>query len=63
VSGDRGATRVSKKARAMSSRWTSGRHGLFSSTRPVVWAHAVRLLSITSNRSRGETPLPVALRR
>ena len=46
--------------------WTMGRHGvpsLFSITFPDVNAHATRLFSTTSKRSRGETPYAVAQRR
>ena len=52
-------------AREMSSMCTIGRHAmpsLFRCTLPVVNAHAVRLLSTRSNRSRGDTPYAVALR-
>jgi len=50
----------------MSSMCTIGRHGvpsLLMNTRPVVSAHAVKLFSTRSNRSRGETPYAVAFRK
>jgi hypothetical protein len=64
--GSRAVLSAATDARQMSSAWTMGRHGvpsLLMSTFPVATAQAVKLFKTMSQRSRGETPYAVALRK